>query len=1327
MTTQVCDAAASDWRKSPSTRFFQDGDDASKPLRDALNKPPGAVEEDTWRVGVLGAFRALVEKRLPWPLPAACRPAEGEPTPLDAALHYRVAAEFVCRFPTRAGQKYRPFVSTGMLLDLWDIWRKAGSPDEVERRPVEQVPPLRDGNGRVVEPALILDALCGCDRDLAFLLSENGEYGAENALREQMRWQLRRLYRSKDRFSKADRALLYELLRHDHYRFSDPDTHLPEDSVERLILAAEQFRASVENFGETPLPETPEAAFADDRGDQEQQDRTIDALRIFFAHGASGEKDTAFGTLPQRLQAAAKKLEIDVDETNLRRMLLFWAARSRIVRMALDDLLDHRFPKTESQPPEQQKIDAVSGCDCWIAVTGYRQVGKTSFMAALTTALLPDDTPLDGDLEKVEWSESRARVVETSAFMKAGTRGEALSKGAQGVRQLIVQRLKGVETQGTPEEIQHIAEVDTAYLARLRFFDLPGEHLYDETTGKMNDQTEEMIKRRGPVAAIFLESADDDDQQLDRRKFLPEIVGPVAPIYIVMNKYDAFRDKYSGNAKREMSSSLSCDDTPMEHDADYGVKAEPFFSLRQIDLQEENVASHHDIIKRLDDIPAVVRRPHYYARLVADIERLGWLFDDYLLKWGNRDISIAYLVSTLDGRAKPKEFRGLRRLWEDIEYRVVESTRDVRRSALRRLLIEAPAEAEKRATEAYDSFNAAFDREATSENEPVNGMLPAYWDKFKLQIDKGLNELQRDRRRIRGIFWGATLYNPHQTTIKALKQVKDALGCSRLIASKHAHLTSIESALRAFLPELGINPDSQFGELPTIALVRALQSAELSKFKELSEDICEQIRKSLDEKGVSFDEHIGGHVNRLLETVIKEFRKDMDSGARKQPDEAKKETKFRVAFGLREGVEHPKEHPGHGVPVRDSALNLRQRKMLTQNIVRNQTVADEILNHTSADESLALVLSLYNTDESQGSRYPYLMLRKGDVDFGRVRVLSEQNQLGQKFFQFREKAVDAIELMLQAQERIRRLDTDSLASIKILRVADTKIFGGHLGLMGTLPLSSGDGPNAMDLPSTLADLHKRAKELCKELMDRIRRRKLFSHKWDQVRDLGTEYARSWSLLDAESRPSMDKGGRAKGLRRTVMKALARMDVKVGLLEALVEVANNVRDTETQWIQEDVENRLQLDAALRHKLLELRVARRLLIVGYPLTYLFENHWIQSAEDVARRDKTGRTDKETTAITEIVDRLEKARQALNKMNLRLVAAGEEAKERSQRGAGTGDRSERIGSPAFPLIALKKDEGTGRAWIDDDEGNWEALCDALGLSDPGAGEHPLWRSKS
>lgn len=1315
----ACSALAHDWRNSPRTRFFRSGDDAVKPLRDALNKPVGAVGDDTWRVGVLRELRALVDTCLPWPLPAPSRPGEGEPTPPDAALHYRMAAEFVCRFPTRGGAEYQSFVSTGMLLDLWDIWRKAGSTHEIERRPLEQGPPLGVESGRVVNPALILDAICGCDRDLSFLLCEDGAYGAEDALHEQIKWQLRHLCLSKDPFSNADRAVLYELLRHDHYRFSDAETHWPEDSVERMILAARDFQTSIENFGETALPQAPEGAFADKRADRAQQDRTIDALRIFFAHGASGEGDRAFDTLPRRLQTSAKKLGIDVDEANLRRMLLFWAARSRIVRMALDDLLDHRFPNTESKAPEQQKMDAVSGCDCWIAVTGHRQVGKTSFMTALATALLPDETPLDGELENVRWSESRARIVETSAFSQAGTRDEALNKATRGVDQLIVQRLRGAKTAGTPEEIQHIAEVDTAYLARLRFFDLPGEHLYDEATGKMNDQTEEMIKQRGPVAAIFLESADDDDRQPGRRRFLPEIVGPDAPVYIVMNKYDAFRDRYRGAAKGEMLSSLSYEDAPAESDADFGMETEPFFSLRQLDLGREDVTNHHDIIKRLDDVPAVVRRPYYHARLVADIERLGWLFDDYLLKWGNRDISISYLVSTLDGRAKPKEFRGLRRLWDDIEYRVVESTRDVRRSALRRLLMEGPAEAERRAAEAYDNFNPAFEHEVDSKDDQL-GQLPGYWDRFKVRVTEGLEHLQRETQHVRHMFWGTTCYNPHEATMEALEEVKRALAYSDLIASKQARVSAIRNALTEFLPEFGVNKDSGFDEIPVISRVRALDPVILGKLKDVTGVICEQIQETLRDHELPFEDEIGPRVTGLLETIIIEPGGNEDANKHLG---LKKENKFRVHFDVRNGVEHPNEHPSHGVPLRGRTLNLKQRKILSRSFASGETVAEEILNQSFADEALALVLALYNSDESCDARYPDLMLRKGDVDFGRVRVLSERHQLGERSREFREKAVEAMELLLQAHARLRRRDAESLASLKLLQLIDAKIFGGNLALADA-PSTSGDEANKTlaGLRERLAEHHEKAKELRRELQAVLDGRRLLGRRWDRVRNIGIELPRTWSVLDADSRPSM-----SNRWKRKVIKGRTRIEVKARLLEELVEIANVLAGAEEERTQEDgMGNGWQLDAALRHKLLELRLLRRLLVVGYPLKYLFENQWIQSAKEVAAREASARPGKANAAVTEIANKLEKASQALNKMNLRFEVADAQAKEWSGKGSGNGDRSERIGAPAFPLVALKEDETTGRSWIDDDQGNWMALCDALGLWEVRSGEHPLWQGR-
>ena len=79
-----------------------------------------------------------------------------------------------------------------------------------------------------------------------------------------------------------------------------------------------------------------------------------------------------------------------------------------------------------------------------------------------------------------------------------------------------------------------------------------------------------------------------------------------------------------------------------------------------------------------------------------------------MLSEGRRDVSVAYLVGTPYGRKLPENFLAQRRIWNEIESQVFQSTYDARREAVKKLLIDDPKSGEHYASAAYARFNPVF-------------------------------------------------------------------------------------------------------------------------------------------------------------------------------------------------------------------------------------------------------------------------------------------------------------------------------------------------------------------------------------------------------------------------------------------------------------------------------------------------------------------------------------------------------------------------------------------------------------------------------------------
>ena len=1377
-----------------ATHFFAGADEAVHGLRAALD---GTKSEriDDWRAGVIRALRSVIESdALPAPSMEAGLPGMFGETPENSALHYRIAWEIIRHFRLRDTRDDAATLSRGMLLDLWDMWwRAAGNekPGEEARRP-EEVLPLDDGEGRVVEPALIRDAYSTCDSDLAILLSPQravrdhaSAVDVEGRLTKQIDWQLRRLCQSNNPLCMSDRAVLYELLRLHQLLLFDVEWKLPVDSVGRLVEDAKEFNDSIATFGETPLPGVSDAVFLNEvkenMGDGHEREctRIVDALLVIFAESSNGP-DCGLETLPGRLRKAALSLEFlnDSDdgsfgdekfEAIVRRMLQFWATRSRILRHALNDLLEYEFLDsgrewTETKSPPAFPRGPATGCDCWIAVIGHRRAGKTSFMNALTAALLPDDADLDDETKLGEfWSKSKAQLLMTSAFSEARTRADAL-KESKGLEEgLLGPWLTGqVQPTTTTVESRNMIDVDTAYLARIRFFDLAGEHMYDDATGNPDIHVQRMLEDRKPAATIIVDdnnptrtaedesraskrktspkTPDDGMRDSDRTKYLDLVQDRSAPIYIIVNKCDYFLEEYVGDAEREMRESLSYthDEPPAEYDVEHEADNIPFFSLRDIDLRGEGV-NHQTVIERLRDLPSLARRPHYSQRVIRDLKRLDWLFDG-LLERGARDITLVHLVLKRDGRRKPEEFSGLRVFWKEIETRLVNSTKNERRQALRSLLVDLPVEMEESATDAFGVFDGDWWKIA----ETGTGSQPERSEGFRsvsLRVRRKIDAYEtrrsskeEDRNRVQA----AGALRSFQDLLERLvlessggdKSMDDVAGRLMLdldgilgfLLERRGFHDKLREGIDQLLLEMGINPELQLKDIGALASVRQTTSEERHRVESLVKKLEHELPKlAIDEK-LQLDDSgtLTEELRRLLGAVVQG-----DAGG-----EGNKEEGRRVKYDFREGAMRPFGSSA-GSPLLDGSLSLDERDRLSEvAAARNQSIREAIFSTVGEAEPGLLVRCLYNVVQSQrlptASRYPALTLRQGELDFCRVRVLSESPLLPLSD-KFRSTALEVLKSLLEADKVNQEFDDNVVANAGIAEAIHGALSGFHLKPVVEL-IAGRDGQEGEDGGDGVESVVKSLTELEGGLSRWLSRGYLYKpgKRREELQEVWQEHQDLWSASDPGSARAPFKGLRIG--RRRLHDAVSRISARKELLAEFQRAVNAARSpndgiaSEDGFVRKIFRNRsrtvlgnaralLDTDLTVPRKLIDLRIMRRLLIGRYVVRYLQIADWINTACEVAERDKN----------TEVEEELRKARAALRRMNMCIDEAQKEAE--SLRNRTMGDD---IGSPGFDHLHVTGNDSFLR--FDDNSSNWKALVEALGLveigtEENGAKSHPIW----
>ena len=1268
-----------------------------RPLLDALDQDTERFQE--WRNRTVDKLRNVIVQ-VPTPLsPAAARPKEAATTADYAGLSYRIAAEFTRFYRQRSSPDDLAAFGRGMLLDVWDAWWRAAS-DARDRgealRPSAYMEEAEFGEGRVVDPVLVLEAFCDLDSDVSRIL-RGSLRDADGALRAQATWQLRRLHQTG--FRAADRVVLYELLRLRHWRTArSVDYALPELAVRTVVEAAVSSQRAVENKGETPLAKASEDAFlaADDDENDGERRLTVEVLQLLRSFSLRAPEASEcrcpstvdFPHVAEHIVTTAREAgttgaldglgAIELDPAVLRRFLLRVAARSRMIRAALDDLFHYRFPRPAIVPPAQQFLgrhpDSVPGnghpgCDCWISVLGHRQTGKTWFMASLVAALLPDETPLaaaetpaDGQPTEGLWPNSRARVLSSEDFSGARDRWEMLGTAAKRSTGLLDAWLHEERRVGSTEQINHVAEIDTGHMARLRFFDLAGEEVFNPAVGHMGDRAAKLLEDSGPVAAVFMDAETRREepgyQDTDYVRAAQVMAKKEAPVYVVVNMCDEIVEDYESEAKTEIEESFLYGgrrDRPEECDADYGVTDGPFLALRSLNLSIEVPPTHGDVINRLGEVASLARRPYYQARIAYDLRALGPLFDA-LWREGRRDISLVYLVCARDGRQRPVEFAGMRALWKDIESRVIESTREDRRRALRALLIARPDKQEEAATITYSKFNdmvgpwKADLRKIDSEAKPPIGgrelgsssASVASWSKYV----RGSDILQTAWNRV--------------TTFLTTRE--ELLG------------TRVDDSLTEFLLEFGIDPAGKFERLNLDAYAVPFTEAENGLFEKAVRYMVDGLQEQKRESQLEFDDNEAPKaVRRMLGRLIRGFGR------------AEAEPEGRPTFTIDKGARGPMGS-GIGSPVRDRALSYDQRMALSN---LTTTFGAAVINR-KPEEAVSLVEALYNVLPATETRYANLVLEAGDRDFCHMRMLTEQDKLGDDLDKYRNLAIEVVGRLLEARDRLGRLDAGLVADLAMARALRRALEGVRLPALIALV---GDRRVEPD-PVAVKDLNTLSTEAAKlvatiagvkqsiSLLTLVGRDGAYRAIWSG------DHQQAWKRLDAGSWGAIHTRG---GPTREVDRAFERMERGAVLVAKLNDVVkgwgrSDKGNREAVFEVVDGDGACGFDEILAARLVELRLRRRLLVKSYPLLYLVMNDWIGRSCECA-------DGKSLTTIRKMA--LQNAL-APALVKLRAFFAAEFA------AAGVGESYTDMGSPTIAKAALEKAAGSAA----------QDLYDAMGL---------------
>ena len=1199
-----------------------------KRIEAALANVDGETPE-AWGLRVRKAFGTLIEEALPEGLPRQPSQPGDHPGCSDyAALNYTLAAEFVRVFPERQTESEATAISRGMVLDIWDMWwRRAGgiAPGEESRSPASQMGKSTLGTGHIIDPMVLRSVFSALDDDLARIFSNGASHANEEYLHDHAIWLLKRLHHT--HFPSHERVVLYEFLRLRHWRQADRSIGLPARSIEPVISAAQETKKSLKSQGKKPMPTASEDAFGE-VFDPARQDavlmlETLQVLRSL----ALGPK-VSFSEVGERLIEAAKQLGIgtaDLSDADMIALIRRLAARSRMIRALSREILDYDFP--EPVPFEPQDMPASAFCDCWISVIGHRQTGKTTFMRSLVAALMPDDARFDDS--STDWMSSRARILGKDKFDDTPKYSEIFKTKSMKdhFKNEMARWLAGDEAEkeekekGSTTVSNTIAEVCTPHMARLRFFDLAGEDIFTDRWGEMKQETRDMILARRPVATIYMDSQDERSQGQQRNQYglaVEDAFTTKGPVYIVFNKADQIRSKYHKDAQAEIDRSIGyggTPDVPDECDADYDPNSSgalgSVFSTRRLRLPKDGNVTHFDVLACIDEHPGIVRRPFFHDRIREDVQAVKELLDTLLGK-GHRDISFVYLVSARDGRIKPSELASTRQLWTDLENRVLTSTRNDRRASLRDLLETGPVERLESAREAFARFDALVEPKNVEAMDGDARKIPERQDSVE-PVDTWTKEFAAL----------ASLESSFSPIGQVIAEGKRVMGQTKKVERLKSLL---DLSIGDFLPELGFLPETRKSEIEAAALIPAINPKEEQEFKSKAEQIAGQVQEWLTNKEVACD------VDRVPALVNSMLMQSLGYGHVGHLESRTKAGSRRFHFdnGALAPVGCAAGSPIHDGDIRVAGQDVIRRQAVK--VVVNEGDASRgavgdwsfleglLATDIGREEKKALAAALCNFCAPREARYPELILRKGDLDFYRTRVLTNKDQLEPHLAEYRENALDVLDRLLTLRDWSHKLDLVTALNLAIARTIYAvlndrqlppieKLENGEEGLVQELR-------KFCDAASQLANEieHCRINEKSTSISDMLRQPlKPFRSRAAIYSDLyqSGERGSVWLRLDPTTHDTVNKGKLERKDVYEIRGATKRIKARVRLYELLYRAVSQLHG------KEEIRKRAEqfigistngIDVELVTLLCRLHVRRMYLVSVYPLLYLDMAQWL-----------------------------------------------------------------------------------------------------------------------